>query len=230
MRIDVLTMFPEMFRCVLGASILKIAQERGHAEIRLTDLRDFTSDRHRSVDDRPFGGGPGMLVKVEPVVRAVRAIESEGPRPVRILLTPQGERLGQGLAQELAREERLLLIAGHYEGYDERIRGILKPREISVGDYVLTGGELPAMVVIDAVVRLIPGVLGAEDAHDVESFSSGLLEHPQYTRPVEFEGERVPEVLLSGDHGRIAAWRRAQAVRRTRKRRPDLGGGSPDAR
>lgn len=225
MLIDIVTIFPDMFRPVLDTSILRIAREKGAVDVRVADLREFTDDRHRSVDDRPFGGGPGMIIKVAPVVRAVRKLEENGPAPVRILMTPQGERFTQGLAEELAREERLLLIAGHYEGYDERIRTILKPREISIGDYVLTGGELPAMVVVDAVVRLLPGVLGAEDAHDFESFSSGsggMLEYPHYTRPQEFEGHSVPEVLVSGDHARVDEWRRAQALKRTRRRRPEL--------
>jgi tRNA (guanine37-N1)-methyltransferase len=222
MQIDILTIFPGMFEGVLGESILGRARERGIAEFRVTDLRRFTTDRHRSVDGRPFGGGPGMVMRVDVVARAVRAIEAEGPPPLRILLTPQGEPFTQEVARELSRRERLLLIAGHYEGYDERIRVLLEPREISIGDYVLTGGELPAMVVLDAVVRLLPGALGAEDATDSESFSAGLLEYPQYARPGEFEGLKVPQVLKSGDHARIAAWRRAQAVRRTHERRPDL--------
>ncbi len=222
MRIDIVTIFPDMFRPVLDESMVRIAQEKGKVDIRVTDLRDFTTDRHRSVDDRPFGGGPGMVLKVGPVVEAVRSIESEGPPPVRLLMSPQGERFTQSAATELAAEERLLLIAGHYEAYDERIRTVLEPREVSIGDYVLTGGELPAMVVIDAVVRLLPGVLGAEDAHDFESHASGLLEYPQYTRPPEFEGHAVPEVLKSGDHARVDEWRRVQALRRTRERRPDL--------
>ncbi|MHC4200279.1 MAG: tRNA (guanosine(37)-N1)-methyltransferase TrmD [Planctomycetota bacterium] len=225
MLIDIVTIFPDMFRPVLETSILRIAREKGALDVRVADLREFTDDRHRSVDDRPFGGGPGMIIKVAPVVRAVRKLEEEGPAPVRILMTPQGERFSQGLAEELAREERLLLVAGHYEGYDERIRTILEPREISIGDYVLTGGELPAMVVVDAVVRLLPGVLGAEDATEFESFSpgsGGALEYPHYTRPQEFEGQSVPEVLVSGDHARVEGWRRAQAAKRTRRRRPDL--------
>lgn len=222
MRIDVVTIFPEMFTSVLGSSILRIAQERGKLEVRLVNLRDFATDKRRTVDDRPYGGGPGMILKVEPVVRAVRALEEEPPPCTRLLMSPQGERFTQAIAQELASKERLLIIAGHYEGYDERIRTILQPREISIGDYILTGGELPAMVVIDAVARLIPGVLGAEDANEFESFSSGLLEYPQYTRPVDFEGHRVPEVLRSGDHARVARWRRMQAELRTKERRPDL--------
>jgi len=222
-RIDVLTIFPEMFAPVLGASMLKIAQQKGIVEVVLTNIRDYTADRHRSVDDRPFGGGPGMVMKVEPLVRAARDVSAKASPAGRLLLmTPQGERFDQSKAEELAGEERLILIAGHYEGYDERVRALLRPEEISVGDYVLTGGELPAMVVIDAVVRLLPGVLGCEDSAVSESFNSGLLEYPQYTRPPEFEGLRVPEVLLSGDHAAIAAWRRQEAMARTAARRPDL--------
>lgn len=223
MRIDVVTIFPEMFGGVLGSSILRIARERGALDVNLVDLRAFADDKRRTVDDRPFGGGPGMVFKVEPVVRAVRTVEREDPAPAeRILLTPQGERLTQTLIKELSGKGRLILIAGHYEGFDERIRLVLRPREVSIGDYILTGGELPAMVIIDAVARLLPGVLGAEDANEFESFASGLLEYPQYTRPVEFEGHTVPEVLRSGDHGRVAAWRASEALRRTRERRGDL--------
>ncbi len=234
MRIDILTIFPDMFRGILGESMLRLARERGKVAYHLTGLRDFTTDRHKSVDDRPFGGGPGMILKVEPIVKGVREIERRGREevgrdaaPVRILTSPQGERFTQTIAEELSRESWLLFMTGRYEGYDERIRTILEPRELSIGDYVLTGGELPAMVMIDAVVRLIPGVLGAEDAQKEESFSASegggrTLEYPQYTRPVEFEGHRVPEILRSGDHERIARWRRAQAVTRTRERRPDL--------
>lgn len=234
MRIDILTIFPDMFRGALEASMLRLARERGKAEYHLADLRKFTTDRHRSVDDRPFGGGPGMVLKVGPVASGVREIERRGREelgaeaaPVRILTSPQGERFTQRVAEELAEEDWLLFIAGHYEGYDERIRTILEPRELSIGDYVLTGGELPAMVMIDSVVRLVPGVLGAEDAQENESFSavSGggwMLEYPQYTRPAEFEGRRVPEILRRGDHYAIAQWRRAQAVKRTRQCRPDL--------
>jgi tRNA (guanine37-N1)-methyltransferase len=235
-RIDVITLFPGMFEPVLGESMLRIAREKGKLDVRVTDLRDFAADRRRSVDDRPYGGGPGMVLRADVMVRAVREAESRGAaeglgRPVRLLMSPQGERFTQGVAEELARVEPpwLLIVAGHYEGYDERIRTILEPREVSVGDYVLTGGELPAMVVIDAVARLIPGVLGAPDAHECESFRSGLLEYPQYTRPEVVEGRPVPEVLKSGDRGRIADWRRAQAVKRTAGRRPDLLAGR-DAR
>jgi tRNA (guanine37-N1)-methyltransferase len=225
-EIDVLTLFPEMFAGVLGASILKIAQEKGLAKFRLVDIRDFSTDKHHSVDDRPFGGGPGMVLTPEPVFAAVEHTEGLSPeRATRVLLTPQGERLTQGLARELATNKRLLLLCGRYEGYDERIRTGLGAREVSIGDYVLTGGELPAMVLIDTVVRLIPGVLGKENSLDEESFSNGLLEYPQYTRPREFRGMTVPEVLLSGNHEEIRRWRLEQSEERTRRRR----GENPDA-
>jgi tRNA (guanine37-N1)-methyltransferase len=226
-EIDVLTLFPEMFAGVLGASILKIAQEKGLAKFRLVDIRDFSTDKHHSVDDRPFGGGPGMVLRPEPVFAAVEHTEGlSEERATRVLLTPQGERLTQGLARELATSKRLLLICGRYEGYDERIRTGLGAREVSIGDYVLTGGELPAMVLIDTVVRLIPGVLGKENSLDEESFSSGLLEYPQYTRPRDFRGMTVPEVLLSGNHEEIRRWRLEESRERTRRRRgenPDTG-------
>ena len=219
MEIDILTLFPEMFEPVLGASILKIAREKGLVTFRLVDIRTFSTDRHRTVDDRPFGGGPGMVLKPEPVFAAVEHTETLSETPAtRVLLTPQGQRLTQDLARELSRLPRLLLICGRYEGYDERIRLGLKPREISIGDYVLTGGELPAMVLIDAVVRLLPGVLGKEDSLAEESFAEGLLEYPHYTRPREFRGMNVPEVLLSGDHEHIRRWRLEQAKKRTHER------------
>jgi tRNA (guanine37-N1)-methyltransferase len=221
--IHVLTLFPEMFPGVLDASIMRIARESGRLRVHLHNLRDHADDRHRSVDDRPFGGGPGMVLKPEPVFRAVEAIEAGLERPPRrVLLTPQGRTLSQGIARELAAAESLLLICGHYEGFDERIRIGLRPEELSIGDYVLTGGELAALVVIDAVARLVEGVLGHEQSAEFESFSRRLLDHPQYTRPVEFRGMRVPEVLLTGDHERIAAWRRVRALERTRERRRDL--------
>ena len=228
MRIDCITLFPEMFEPWLGTSIMRIAREKGLVDVVLVDLRDFAEDRRGTVDDRPFGGGPGMVLKPEPVVRAVesmRAQEREGSETRLILLTPQGEPFNQEVARELATRPRLVLVAGHYEGFDERVRLILRPRELSIGDYVLSGGELPAMVVMEAVVRLIPGVLGDERSAEEESFEAGLdglLEYPQYTRPREFRGYGVPEVLLKGDHGEIARWRRDQARRRTDERRQDL--------
>src|SRR5438045_4015000 len=211
LRIDILTLFPEMFGPVLGTSIPKRAAEKGLVEYRLTNIRDFATDAHLSVDDKPFGGGPGMVMMCPTLFDAVESVEKQDPRPAtRILLTPQGRLFDQGMAQELAGKERLLLIAGHYEGFDERIIEGLKPIELSIGDYVLSGGELAAMVVVDAVVRLLPGALGAEDGAADETFTDGLLEHPQYTRPREFRGMSVPEVLLSRNHAAIAAWRAEQ--------------------
>jgi len=223
LRIDILTLFPEMFGAVLGTSIPKRAAEKGLVEYHLTNLRDFATDAHQSVDDKPFGGGPGMVMMAPVVFDAVEHVEKLDPRTARrILLTPAGERFDQAVAQELASSERLLLIAGHYEGFDERIVEGLAPMELSIGDYVLSGGELPAMVVVDAVVRLLPGAIGAEDGAADETFAEGLLEHPQYTRPREFRGMAVPEILLSGNHGAIAKWRREQRKLRTQQRRPDL--------
>ena len=226
MRIDVLTLFPEMFSPVLGASILKRAAEAGRVEYHLTDIRDYTEDKHGKVDDRPFGGGPGMVMACQPLWDCVQAVEKQDTRPAtRILLSPQGEPFSQKLAEQLATEDRLMLIAGHYEGIDERVIERLSPREISIGDYVLSGGELPAMVLIDAVVRLIPGVLGHDESAHHDSFSPGamrLLDCPHYTRPREWDGRDVPDVLMSGDHAAIEKWRTEQARLRTEQRRPDL--------
>ena len=223
LRIDILTLFPEMFAPVLGTSIPKRAAEKGIVSYHLTDIRDFATGVHKSVDDKPFGGGPGMVMMCPVVFDAVEHVERQDPRPAtRILLSPQGRLFDQKLAEELARHPRLLLIAGHYEGFDERILLGLKPLELSIGDYVLSGGELAAMVVVDAVVRLLPGALGAEEGAADETFADGLLEHPQYTRPRDFRGMQVPDVLLSGNHGAIAEWRLEQRKIRTRQRRPDL--------
>lgn len=223
MRIDVLTLFPEVCEPYFKASILGRAQSAGLVTIRCHNIRDHSTDPHRKVDDRPFGGGPGMVLMCQPIRDAVESVEREAGGPsMRVVLSPRGERLTQAIAVELARCERLLLIAGHYEGFDERIFEVLRPREISVGDYVLSGGEAAAMVLVDAIVRLRPGALGAPEALAEESFTGGLLEYPQYTRPREFEGLMVPEVLFSGDHQRIEQWRRDQARRITRERRPDL--------
>jgi len=222
-RIDVITIFPEVFGPFLDASMMGIAAKSGRVAFRVLNLRDFTEDRHRKVDDRPYGGGPGMVFKVEPVVRAVERATASGRDGARvILLTPAGEPFRQDRARELAGAEHLVLICGHYEGFDERIRVLLKPEEISLGDFVLTGGEAAAMAVVDAVVRLLPGVLGSEESAARESFEDGVLDHPHYTRPPEFRGLRVPDVLLSGDHARIETWRREQALARTRERRADL--------
>ena len=224
MIIDILTLFPGMFGGILGESMLRIAQKKKLVRINVHDLRDWTSDSHRTADDKPFGGGPGMVMKVEPVFKALRSIVGSKKSTSKvILLTPQGKKFDQATAKRLAKEKRLVLICGHYEGVDDRIRSLVD-EEMSVGDYVLTCGELPSMVLTDAVVRLIPGVLGHKEATKTESFENGLLEYPQYTRPAEFEGMKVPQVLLSGDHKRIESWRREEAIKRTKKRRPDLVG------
>lgn len=223
MRIDILTLFPEMFEEVLNQSILRIAREKALVEYYLWNIRDFSQDKHRKVDDRPYGGGPGMVMRPEPVFNAIEAVEKEDPIPSKkVLLSPQGVKFSQPLARELSRERRLLLLCGHYEGIDERIREGFDFLEISIGDYILSGGEIPAMVVVDTVVRLIPGVLGDEASASSESFSEGLLEYPQYTRPREFRGMKVPEILISGNHEEIRRWRLEQARARTRKKRPDL--------
>jgi tRNA (guanine37-N1)-methyltransferase len=223
MRIDILTLFPEMFTAVLGTSIPKRAAEKGLVEYKFTNIRDFATDAHKSVDDKPFGGGPGMVMMCQTVFDAVESAEGQDPREAtRILLTPQGKPFDQALAEDFAKRERLLLIAGHYEGFDERIALGLKPIEVSIGDYVLSGGELAAMVLIDAVVRLLPGALGAESGAEVETFADGLIEYPQYTRPRQFRGMGVPDILLSGNHAAIARWRQEQRELRTSQRRPDL--------
>ena len=239
MRIDVLTTFPEMFAPVLGASILKRAQESGVIIIAVHDLRRWATDKHHTTDDYPYGGGVGMVMKPEPFFAAVEELLGAGSAGIPvgqelapatgrirtqevILLTPQGEVFTQALARELSAKEHLILLCGHYEGVDERVREHLATRELSIGDYVLTGGELPAMVVIDAVTRLLPGALGAEDGAESDSFAEGLLEYPQYTRPADFRGWAVPEVLLSGHHEQIRRWRRKEALRRTLHRRPEM--------
>jgi tRNA (guanine37-N1)-methyltransferase len=220
MKIDVLTLFPGMFSGPLDESIVKRARSAGLLDLQIHNLRDYAHDRHKTVDDRPFGGGPGMLLKPEPVFEAVESIAGATTRVV--LLSPCGRQFSQAVARELARFDHLLLVSGSYEGFDERIRDQLADDDLSIGDYVLTNGALAAMVIIDAVTRLIPGVLGDDDSSRDESFSAGLLEYPQYTRPAEFRGMAVPEVLLSGDHAQIARWRAEQARVRTWQRRPDL--------
>ncbi len=223
MRVDLLTLFPAVFEPYLVSSIVGRAISQGLVDVECTDYREFARDKHRSVDDRPFGGGPGMLLMCGPVFEALEHVEAEHEgEPVRILLTPQGTRLTQEIVAELAEKPWLVIVCGHYEGFDERIRIGLKAREISVGDYVLSGGEPAAMVLIDALVRLIPGALGDATSADDDSFSQGVLEYPQYTRPREFRGMKVPDVLLSGNHGEIAGWRAEQARLRTAERRPDL--------
>lgn len=223
MRIDILTLFPEMFSGVFGESIIKRAQEKSLLEIALTNIRDYSEDKHRSVDDKPFGGGAGMVMMCQPVFDAVEDVQRQGaPVEEIILLTPQGRRFDQELAQELAPKKRLMLIAGHYEGFDERIREHVATMELSIGDYVLSGGEVPAMVLVDAITRLIPGVLGDQQSNQEDSFSLGLLEYPHYTRPADFRGQQVPEVLLNGHHEKIRQWRLEQAKQRTKQRRPDM--------
>lgn len=223
LRIDVITLFPEMFQPFLAASIVGRAQQAGLTAIHTHQLRDYSLDPHRKVDDRPFGGGPGMILMCQPVVDAVRAVEALDATPaLRVLLTPQGQPFTQATAERLAGQPRLLLLCGHYEGFDERILDILRPEEISLGDFVLSGGEPAAIALIDAVVRLLPGALGNALGTSDESFQGDRLEYPQYTRPREFEGLAVPDVLLSGHHGEIAAWRQQQADERTLRRRPDL--------
>jgi tRNA (guanine37-N1)-methyltransferase len=222
-RIDVLTLFPEMFDSPLAFSIIKRARQSGIVEIVLSNIRDFAKDSYRKVDDKPYGGGPGMIMMCQPVLDCLENIQKQDSMPGRIiLLTPQGKKFDQRLAKELAAEQRIILIAGHYEGFDERIKIAAGAEEISIGDYVLSGGELPAMVIIDAMVRLLPGALGDQDSAVDDSFSAGLLEYPQYTRPEDFKGLKVPDVLLSGNHREIDKWRKQQALEKTRQNRPDL--------
>jgi tRNA (guanine37-N1)-methyltransferase len=222
MRIDILTLFPGMFSGPLTESILKRAQEKGLLSVYLHNIRDYTSDKHHTTDDAPYGGGGGMVMLVEPLVRAVEDVRGTDQDTPVILLTPQGRVFTQRVAYELAAHERLILICGRYEGVDERVRQLVVTDEISIGDYVLTGGELAAMVIVDAVTRLIPGVLGARWGAEEDSHAMGLLEYPHYTRPPVFRGLAVPDVLLSGDHQAVARWRRREAIRRTWQRRPDL--------
>ncbi|MBB5323696.1 tRNA (guanine37-N1)-methyltransferase [Anoxybacillus tepidamans] len=222
MKIDILTLFPNMFTGVFSESILKKAQEKKAVSINVINFREFADNKHQTVDDYPYGGGAGMVLKPQPIFDAVAHLAKHANNARIILLCPQGERYTQKKAEELAKESHLILICGHYEGYDERIREHLVTDEISIGDYVLTGGELGAMVIVDSVVRLLPGVLGNETSSVHDSFSSGLLEHPQYTRPADFRGLKVPDVLLSGNHRLIEEWRQKESLRRTFLRRPDL--------
>jgi tRNA (guanine37-N1)-methyltransferase len=224
MRIDILTIFPKMFQAVLNESIIKRAQAKGKVSIFIHNLRNFSPDSHRKVDDRPFGGGPGMVMRPEPIFNAIEHISSRArsQKPKVILLSPRGIRFNQKISRRLLRYKHLILICGHYEGIDERIRRFLVDEEISIGDYVLTGGELPAMVIVDCIIRMIPGVLGEKKSLQFESFEGNLLEYPQYTRPARYKGMRVPAVLLSGDHNKIEQWRQSQALKITRQRRPDL--------
>ncbi len=229
MRFDVLTLFPEIFRGYLGQSLLEKAIAKGLIDVQLWNFRDWTTDKHQSVDDTPYGGGPGMLIMCPPVYACVEHVQSQGETPGQlVMLTPQGRRLDQRLVEELAGHQRLLLLCGRYEGFDERIAAGLKPLEVSAGDFVCNGGEVPAMMIMDTVMRLVPGVLGDETSSRYDSFAeSGLLEYPQYTRPREFRGMTVPEVLLNGNHGEIAAWRRKQSEARTKDRRGLPLSGSP---
>ncbi len=223
MKFDVLTLFPETFEMVMKESIMGRAQEKGLIEVNAINIRDYTKDKHRKVDDYPFGGGNGMVMMCQPVFDAYRAITEDVPKkPKVIFMSPQGRVLTQQIAMELSQEEHLILLCGHYEGIDERIIEELVDEEISIGDYVLTGGELPAMVLIDCVSRLIPGVLSNEGSFSDESHFNGLLEYPQYTRPAEYEGNPVPEILLSGHHANIKKWRDEKSLERTKKKRPDL--------
>jgi tRNA (guanine37-N1)-methyltransferase len=222
MRIDVVTIFPGMFGEVLEHGIVRRAREAGVVEVRVHDLREYTDDRHRTTDDAPYGGGPGMVMKVGPLVAAVEAIAGVPPSGRLVLLSPRGKPLDQAMVRELSFESRLLLVAGRYEGVDERFLEITGAEEISIGDYVLSGGEIPAMVVIDAVVRLLPGAISDPLSAEEDSFSRGVLDYPHYTRPAEFRGLRVPEVLVSGDHGAVRSWRENRALSDTRVRRPEL--------
>ncbi|MBL7196463.1 MAG: tRNA (guanosine(37)-N1)-methyltransferase TrmD [Candidatus Omnitrophica bacterium] len=224
MRIDIITIFPNIFKPILGESIIKRAQKKGLLKIAVHNLRDYTKDKHRKIDDRPFGGGPGMVFKPEPIFDAIKDIKSriKGKKTKVVLLTPQGKTLNQRLAQRISKSKNLILICGHYEGVDERVRQSLVDEEVSIGDYILTGGELPAMVLVDTIARLIPGVLGDKNSAKSESFYHGLLEYPQYTRPADYKGKKVPKILLSGDHQKIAKWRKEQAYKVTKRKRPEL--------
>jgi tRNA (guanine37-N1)-methyltransferase len=220
LKIDIITIFPQMLDGFLGESMMKRAAAGGHVEFNRVDLREFTTDKHRTTDDRPFGGGPGMIMKPEPLFKAIQSRTTDDSRV--ILMSPQGRPFSQAIARELTDEKHLVIVCGHYEGVDERVREALVDDEISIGDYILTNGVLAAAVICDAVVRLLPGVLGGEGSAEEESFSSGLLEFPHYTRPAEFQGMKVPDVLVSGNHEQIAAWRKEQSVARTKAKRPDL--------
>jgi tRNA (guanine37-N1)-methyltransferase len=225
MRFDILTLFPEMFPGYMSQSILNKSIERGLVEIHVHDMREWAEGRHRKIDDTPYGGGPGMILMVDPVVNCVRDVQKMAPQPgTVILLTPQGQRLEQPKVEELAGNQRMILLCGRYEGFDQRVIDILNPLEISIGDYILNGGEVAAMVLVDSLVRMVPGVLGDEMSSWDDSFSRGnrMLEYPQYTRPREFEGHDVPEILLSGNHGEIERWRKAKSLENTKSKRSDL--------
>jgi len=221
MKFEILTLFPEMFEGVLGNSILNKAQQRDLIDIETINIRDYATDKHKQADDYPYGGGAGMVMKPEPIFRAVDDLEIDEGIPV-ILLTPQGKTFNQQMAKDFAKRERLVLLCGHYEGIDQRVRDELVTHEVSIGDFVLTGGELPAMVLVDAISRMLPGVLGSDESYIEDSFYHGILDYPQYTRPQEFRDLEVPSILLSGDHGKIARWRRKEALKKTLLRRADL--------
>lgn len=221
-RVNILTIFPEMFESFFSASILGRAREQGLIDIRTTDIRPFSNSKHHNTDDYPFGGGAGMVMMAQPILDAMKSVTAEYPSAKRIYLGPRGKRLTTSLARELAREKELILLCGHYEGVDQRVLDTCVDEEISIGDYILTGGETAAMVLVDCVARFIPGVLGSSDSPEEESFSDGLLEYPQYTRPRILEGMEVPEILLNGDHAKIKAWRRRESLKATLKHRPDL--------
>ncbi|WP_239254323.1 tRNA (guanosine(37)-N1)-methyltransferase TrmD [Listeria ilorinensis] len=222
MQIDILTLFPDMFSGVVGSSIIKKAIEKDLVHVQITDFRAYAEGKHQVVDDYPYGGGAGMLLKAQPLFDAVEAVKQDEKQPRVILMDPAGRPFNQALAEEFAEEEQLIFICGHYEGYDERIRTSLVTDEVSIGDYILTGGEIGAMAMMDSVIRLLPGALGNQESAITDSFSTGLLEHPHYTRPSEFRGMRVPEILLSGNHAKIAEWRHQESLKRTFLRRPDL--------
>ncbi|MEW6623280.1 MAG: tRNA (guanosine(37)-N1)-methyltransferase TrmD [Bacillota bacterium] len=222
MRFDVITIFPDMVDYPLSKSIIGKARDKGKIDIKVHNLRDYSGNKHNIVDDTPYGGGPGMIMKVEPFFNAVKSLKLNKAESLVVLMSPQGVTFTQNMAQEMLRFKRLVILCGHYEGIDERVKDLLVDREISIGDYVLTGGEISAMVIIDAITRLIPGVLGHGESVKEESFTNGLLEYPHYTKPRDFEGLKVPEVLLSGNHAKIEMWRRTQSLIRTAKRRPDL--------
>ncbi len=222
LRIDIITIFPEMFEGPFQESMIKIARQKGLVGINLVNLRDFTTDKRRTVDDKPFGGGPGMVMKPEPLFSCIAKLKKQSPKGRVILMTPAGKRFNQSIAQDLSKAKHLILICGHYEGVDERVREHLVDEEISLGDFVLTGGEIPAMALVDALTRLVPGVLGNTESLKHESFQDGILDYPHYTRPRVFKGRIVPEVLFSGDHKKVEAWRKQEAMRRTQERRPDL--------
>ena len=223
MRFDIVTLFPSMFEGPFGESIIKRARENGLIDIHFTNIRDYAEGSYRKVDDAPYGGGPGMVLMCEPIFKAVDDLQSQGcPADEIVLMTPQGDKFCQETAVQFSRKNRIILIAGHYEGFDERIRTELATMELSIGDFVLSGGELPAMTIVDAVTRLTPGALGDDNSSVEESFSNGLLEYPQYTRPADFRGRKVPDILLSGNHAEIEKWRHNQRLIRTKQRRPDL--------